>query len=123
MCEIKLKKCPRCDKEKPETREFFYWIGKLNRYENKCKICHINKINKPKDEIHFSENGIKFKKCTECGIEKEETSEFFQWGKDKCKYATQCRRCLNDKANKRSRDHRRKKNGYVAPEVKFSEME
>ena len=37
--EINLKKCIKCNEEKPETEEYFYFRKDSQKYRNKCKVC------------------------------------------------------------------------------------
>ena len=34
-----LKKCTKCNQEKPATTEFFYWRNDTNKFKNDCKPC------------------------------------------------------------------------------------
>lgn len=103
-----IQKCSNCDKEKEYTAEFFQWYKKGNRLHFQCKECMNEKVMMrrerkrhpelyPIDEIKYTEDGIKIKKCIGvCGLEKSETEEFFSWRTDNKTFRNECKDCRAD---------------------------
>lgn len=98
-----LKKCHKCKKDKPLSE--FGFIGRLNKYQDNCKVC-INdyyrewrKENKGKYEVTARERRLKRK----FGISQTEYDLILDSQDGKCAI---CGKPLYDKLNKRlSVDH------------------
>lgn len=81
--------CNRCDKEKPLDE---FYLRENGKHRQDCKRCFIDKVKaKPNPHEIYEKDGIKYRKCTECLIDKELT-EFYH-RKDRDEYALICDDC------------------------------
>ncbi len=100
---MKYKKCNKCSKEFPLTKDFFYKhkTGK-DGFGTTCKKCYCLKINKNRKKYLTVDDPNKNKKCIKCGHFYPLTNEF--WCKSsysKNGFKSSCKKCQSKEMKKR----------------------
>lgn len=97
-----MKKCAKCELEKPLTSEYFYQRKRSkDGFKPRCKDCSKEDNRKYREvssnafSESFERNGILYIYCKGCNLDKPLTKEFFRPMKDrKLGFLRRCKSCI-----------------------------
>jgi hypothetical protein len=130
---VGMKKCRTCGKEKESTLENFHaGRGSKGGFLLDCKECKRAKERGDKYYLeHFEREEdttpAGYKKCSDCGKNKEQTAEFFHRDKGfKSGFKARCKDCENiirNKPKRKANDKKQAQNRNARPEVRIQRKE
>lgn len=130
---VEEKKCTKCGKKYPKTKEYFYYNDNYGRLKSECKECSkeymkIKRSNKeqikgkagrPKTIVETGED----LKCRICGETFPYTSEYFPINKAyKSGLETRCRTCQTAYEREKYAQRRAKQNKKYKPVTEYQEL-
>ncbi len=132
------KTCPSCGVEKKENEDNFGLIPKTGTYYKTCKKCVYaavkEKERQRKEASKIIKDGKTYRKCTCCGIEKEETTDNYFLRTKTNSFTARCKVCCAIKAKEyreenkdicveRSKKYREKNKDKIAAKKKEKNRE